>query len=121
MDNQTIILENFLSNLIKNKRINHNPFKFKQNSNFSDASLLFSPFGFFEDLWDKEVRCPICLGRVLKAAKPESCNHAYCFLCLKKWKKQSKKCPICRKIFNKIDLIDIRSPNITSQMDLFIK
>jgi hypothetical protein len=120
MANQNSFNSFFLSRLYDNKVINHNPFLLCLNPEYKSTYNNFSPFGFFEDLLEKEVRCPICLGRVSKASAPDSCNHTFCFLCLEKWSKSSNKCPICRRFFTKIKAVDIRDPKISDQMNLFI-
>lgn len=59
-------------------------------------------FGFPEDLYPFELKCPICLGRIKLASRPDNCSHLFCKLCLKEWCKESKKCPYCRIVFNNI-------------------
>ena len=114
-----LLCKNFLFNLERNRKISHNPFFQNQKKNDAYESLFFSPFGFFEDICEKDVRCPICLGRVSVASKPDICLHTFCNLCIKKWNKQSDECPVCRKIFNKIEFIDIRNEEISDQLDLY--
>lgn len=120
MDNKNFNKSFFLSRLYNNKAINHNPFLLSLKPEINKLNNCFSPFGFFEDLLEEEVRCPICLGRTTKASSPDCCFHTFCNFCLKKWKKSSNKCPICRKNFSSIKYIDIRDPKIKDQMNLFI-
>lgn len=91
----------FLSVLTRPHNYN-NPFillsNSSKNSNFKD----FNPFGFSEDNYSFELRCPICLARVTLASRPENCLHIFCRPCLEKWNSQSNKCPYCRIKFNKI-------------------
>lgn len=84
-----------------------------------DYKNKFSLFSVYEDSLEKEVRCPICLGRVGLAVRPSKCKHVFCKLCLKKWMKSSDKCPYCRVQFKKIIKVDIQDTNINTQMDLF--
>ena len=68
---------------------------------------------------DKEVRCPICLGCVQIATKPINCRHVYCSYYIKKWLKDSNKCPICMVSIKKLVKIDILDDSVDSQSDLF--
>ena len=45
------------------------------------------------------IECPICLNNILNSELcTTSCNHSYCYDCLKKWLDKNKKtCPNCRK------------------------
>ena len=44
---------------------------------------------------DEDVEdCPICFK---KSNIISRCNHQFCEDCIKKWKKESNRCPICRK------------------------
>ena len=79
-----------------------NPF---DNINPSNNMLDYSDYNFFgfpEDFYDFEIKCPICFGRVTNARRPENCFHIFCSLCIEEWLNQSKKCPCCRKGFKKI-------------------
>ena len=75
-------------------------------NNFKDFNL----FGFPEDNYEFELKCPICLGRVSSASRPENCLHVFCRLCLKEWKKQSTKCPYCRIPFKNIIKVSYSEP-----------
>jgi hypothetical protein len=119
MDQFNLLCKNFLFNLERNRTISHNPFLKNQIKENTYESFTFSPFGFYEDLCEKEVRCPICLGRVSVASKPDKCWHTFCNYCLEKWHKKSDKCPICRQIFHKIELTDITNEEISEQLDIF--
>ena len=97
-----------------------NPFRLLKKD-FSKNSHKFSYlFGLYEDSLEFEVRCPICLGRVHNAVKPNSCIHIFFFFFLKKWFSLSQKCPVCRTQFDSFIEIDIKKlPKSYSQMNLF--
>lgn len=86
---------------------------------FPDYNYKFNFFSTYEDSLEKEVRCPICLGRVALAVRPSKCRHIFCKLCIKKWMKSSDKCPYCRTQFKTIIKVDIKDNNISPQMNLF--
>ena len=92
--------------VLKNLKPFDNPFndyKTKlQNHNCFETNY----FGFKEDLYDFEIRCPICYQRVKSAVRPEHCYHVFCNYCLKKWAKRNKICPYCRKKFQSIYKVD---------------
>ena len=70
--------------------------------NYSNNTILDSKYNFFgpnEDLYDFEIKCAICLGRVSAACRPNKCFHIFCGPCLNKWLTLSHKCPICRSNF----------------------
>ena len=88
---------------------------FQNPINFKNLTFL----EFYEDMLDKEVRCPTCLGCVQIATKPINCRHVYCSYCIKKWLKDSNKCNICRVSIKKLVKIDILDDSVDSQSDLF--
>lgn len=52
-------------------------------------------------------QCPICCERIRKpVATPESCNHAFCYLCLKEWSRVRHECPLDRGVYELILLSD---------------
>ena len=53
---------------------------------------------------EKEI-CSICLGEVENRGKI-SCDHAFCFDCIKKWSEVTNLCPTCKKPFTKITAVD---------------
>jgi hypothetical protein len=120
MNNSSNFPKNFLDVLIKQANNNSNPFN---KTNYSQDIIFqskYSPFGFYEDSLDKEIRCPICLGRVSAATRPSSCLHIFCSFCINKWKKSSKKCPMCRKIYLYLIPVDIMNPSYNFQGNLFV-
>jgi PHD and RING finger domain-containing protein 1 len=50
------------------------------------------------------VKCPICLRKFTKQklGTPDSCNHTFCALCIKKWSKNSNTCPVDRGVYDTI-------------------
>lgn len=51
---------------------------------------------------DASSVCPICLNICILPAKPNKCMHIFCFNCINAWFSIKKRCPLCRKYFNKI-------------------
>ena len=97
----------------------HNPFPNNYINTVLSNSFSDNIFGFHEDLLEKEVRCPICLGRVKNAKRPNKCTHVFCSYCINKWAKTKKKCPICRTEFDKLLKTDIREKFVDCQGNLF--
>ena len=93
--------QNFL-HVIKSIKKPVNPFLILSKLNNNDSISKYNYFGFTEDLYDFEIRCPICFARVTLARRPDSCFHIFCFDCIQKWSNQCKKCPCCRKAFTYI-------------------
>ena len=110
----------FLKVLLKANSSNSNPFQNYFGTSKSFIQDLTSIYGFYEDSIEKEVRCPICLGRTVKATRPSNCRHVFCNYCLKKWYSKSCKCPICRVSYNSLIRVDISDKSISSQGNLFI-
>ncbi|KAJ8636460.1 hypothetical protein MRB53_010727 [Persea americana] len=48
--------------------------------------------------------CPICLTRIetRKAAVIDTCMHAYCIDCIRKWSNLKRNCPLCNSRFNQL-------------------
>ena len=113
------IQNHFLNVLLNLKDYHSNPF-FSTYSSAAYPKWNYNPFCFYEDLIEKEVRCPICLGRVKSAMKPNCCIHLFCSFCIKKWNKVSKKLSVCRREMTSLAKVDISQNNINCQMDLFI-
>ncbi|XP_072216160.1 uncharacterized protein [Excalfactoria chinensis] len=44
-----------------------------------------------------DSKCPICLDTFDNAVYLDPCCHVYCFLCIQKWSKCKRNCPICQK------------------------
>ena len=110
----------FLDVLNQIKNINNNPFKLLTNNSKALPIRKHSPFGFYEDTLEKELRCPICLGRVSSATKPSNCNHVFCYYCIHEWSKENLKCPICRQDYSYLIPVDIMDPSYGYQSDLYI-
>ena len=110
---------NFLNVLLNLKNYHPNPF-FSLYSSAENPKWNNNLFGFYEDLINKEVRFPIYLGRIKSPMKPNCCIHIFCSFCIKKWNKDSKKCPICRREMESLVKVDISQNNINCQMDLYI-
>lgn len=52
---------------------------------------------------ENEERCPICFNIFSKRkVSPNSCNHYFCFSCIKAWRNTRKICPLCRRDFSYI-------------------
>ena len=49
--------------------------------------------------------CNICLRKIMNPSKSNNCLHIFCESCIKKWKKVSNCCPICRTTINSIEKI----------------
>ena len=96
LESQYTSFLNVLESLEKN---NQNPFLVPSSFNAINNNLNTNLFGFTEDLYDKEVRCPICLWRVKNALIPDTCIYVFCSYCIKRWRKTSQNSPICRKKF----------------------
>ena len=51
--------------------------------------------------------CPVCLhNRYVKLGRRQSCQHALCCSCTRKWYKDNASCPVCRSVV--LPLIDFR-------------
>jgi len=48
--------------------------------------------------------CCICLEKpsIVKRGFVNGCAHIFCYMCIKKWSKEDKSCPLCRKKFDKV-------------------
>ena len=49
--------------------------------------------------------CPICFNYCIILTRINNCTHIYCNKCISKWLEMSNKCPLCRRIFDKIKII----------------
>ena len=99
----------FLNTLLIIRKSDNNPFKTYRNNYLKKFSEFTSIFGFYEDNIEEEVRCPICLGKTKSTTKPSNCDHLFCSFCIKKWFKNSNKCPVCRAQFYSLIRVDIAS------------
>ena len=66
------------------------------------------------------MNCVICLkANITNLASINSCDHTFCYKCIKKWYKTNystnNKCPLCRKPFNTIQKIKKRKINKKKQ------
>ena len=70
---------------------------------------------------EKEIRCPICLHRIItNAVRPNSCLHIYCLSCLKNWSIIKKECPLCKRSFHFFEKVRMNETWIKSdQCDVF--
>jgi hypothetical protein len=102
MDNNYSFKRTNFLDILKVHNPKPNAFILFNYSNTNPLSLVYNFFGPNEDLYDFEIRCPICLGRVSSACRPNSCFHVYCSPCLKRYKNYSNNCPTCRRTFNSI-------------------
>lgn len=58
-------------------------------------------------LANNSIDCAICLNKFSKViARPENCDHIFCSKCLMYWSSTKKVCPLCRRIFDKIVLLN---------------
>ena len=77
------------------------------NNDF-ESNNPFDGFNFLTYLNNKFANennlCAICLNEPVQLAHPCSCDHIFCFACLKEWAKFKKSCPLCRKNFRKIKI-----------------
>ena len=48
------------------------------------------------------VTCSICWNEVTERGTIDSCDHQFCYECIKTWSKESNTCPCCRTRFNTI-------------------
>ena len=96
--------ENFLE-IIRNQASNQNAFIRFNYYNEYQRSQCYNYFGPNEDLYDFEIICYICLGRVSCACRPNACYHIFCKPCLDEWIKLSHHCPVCRTLFKRIEKV----------------
>ena len=54
---------------------------------------------------EEEDTCGICLDRIVKRGAI-SCDHLYCFDCIKQWSEVTNQCPMCKKRFREIRELD---------------
>ena len=47
--------------------------------------------------------CCICLDTITVRGKLDSCDHRYCFDCIKRWAKETNQCPQCKKRFTTLE------------------
>ena len=68
----------------------------------------------------KYLYCSICEETFNNPIRIKECGHTFCKLCLKKWNKYNKNCPLCRKdfIFKNIKRDNI-AYNIINDLEVF--
>lgn len=49
-----------------------------------------------------DARCAICLDRINDGCCAETCEHSFCFECLKRWAAIQPVCPLCKRKFTSI-------------------
>ena len=68
----------------------------------------------------KHLYCCICEEIFKNPIRIKECGHIFCKLCLKKWVKYNKNCPLCRKLFDfKKTRRDIIAYNIINDLEVF--
>lgn len=98
-----------------------------ENSNpFAYTKYLTSNFNIWDGISDqyipkKDVRCPICLSLIIYGARPNSCYHAFCYYCIKKWEETKRSCPYCRKKFSSILKLNMTENFLSFQGEYFAK
>jgi len=50
----------------------------------------------------EQVVCDICYKTIQIQGVIESCNHKFCFDCIKRWSRIENTCPMCKKRFNSL-------------------
>ncbi|CAH8489999.1 unnamed protein product [Heterobilharzia americana] len=88
------------------------------SSSFSDILVRKTPGAInFTITSLKGNQCPICCERIQKpVATPESCNHAFCYMCLKEWSRVRHECPLDRGAYELILLSDRVGGPITKRV-----
>ena len=76
MDSQ---INNFNLSFLSKETSGSNPFNYLSPSNKNINKYPKTNQKFTDE--EKEIRCPICLGRFLGAARPNNCFHIYCSYC----------------------------------------
>lgn len=110
--------QNHFLEILKNIPENSNPFISFHQSDLIDNIWNVVPE---EYIPKKEVRCPICLGRVMFAVRPNSCLHVFCKSCLRKWAETKNACPYCRRNFSTMIKLNLTEDFIQSQGEYFAK
>lgn len=85
--------------------------KIVNNSKQANASSSSSQM---EDDKDEEDICCICLDSIKVRGKLDSCDHRYCFDCIKRWSKETNQCPQCKKRFHQLEKIIDDKKDITT-------
>ena len=51
--------------------------------------------------------CGVCLEPFKKRGKINSCNHMFCYKCIKKWMSSSNSCPLCKKRVTSLTAVSV--------------
>ena len=94
----------------------NNPFSVAKFSQNHSNSFYYKTF---KQLPKNEMCCPICLHSIIHGVRPNTCFHAFCGYCLKKWAKTKKVCPYCRKSFNNVLKISLSKNRLNFQGGIF--
>ena len=70
------------------------------NSNKGDSSSAST------DAPKEPDTCCICLDTIKVRGQIDSCDHRYCFGCIKRWAKETNQCPQCKKRFHQIEKVN---------------
>jgi hypothetical protein len=54
---------------------------------------------------EEEDVCCICLDVPKVRGKINSCDHRYCYCCIKRWSEETNTCPQCKKRFTKLERV----------------
>ena len=73
--------------------------------------MLVIPLSLNQKAAKPDNRCSICLLPITNIAKLDKCKHEFCLICIEKWSKFHKICPLCRNPFSKI-ISTNKFPNI---------
>lgn len=79
--------------------------KDEKNVNNAEQAYASSSSSRIEDDKDEEDPCCICLDSIKVRGKLDSCDHRYCFDCIKRWSKETNQCPQCKKRFHQLEKV----------------
>ncbi|CAL8107592.1 unnamed protein product [Calicophoron daubneyi] len=88
-------------------------------SKFSEITVRKTPFGLTSKVVSlkESHQCPICCEPLqVPVATPESCNHTFCYVCLREWSRVRHECPLDRGAFELILLSDKIGGPITKRV-----
>lgn len=92
-------------NNLSSKSKNINPLG-KIEINYNSAFDYYYPGCSDIILKENSKICSICLFPInSKKARPNVCDHLFCYSCLFIWYKSKRSCPYCRRSFSKIIII----------------
>ena len=93
-------INDYMLSFLTKSKVYANPFHNLYSNNNQQFQSRESYHESFDD--EREIRCPICLGRVIGAVRPNTCFQIYCSFCIKKWKNEKSQCPLCKKQFKSL-------------------